>query len=166
MRTPPRQFDLISWQESLNTQLRVFFGFPEQPAELMDTLTDIKTRLANQELLLEQLVQAVAPTRLQAESPATQSPTLPPPRPFEFSDFNQPPVINGNTKPMLTRAEFNILTALTEAGPRGLSMDDLYTKSGHSDGRKYLKKLAEDVDWRSVILFPQKGRGGYRLRFS
>jgi hypothetical protein len=86
---------------------------------------------------------------------------------FEFSDIKTPPVVNGDTKPFLTQAEYNILMTLEKAGLRGLSKDDLDEKSGHREARKYLKNLAKDPDWASVILFPeQKGRGGYRLRFS
>lgn len=113
----------------------------------------------------------VAPHPITSPTPATPptgpQPQLPPPRPFEFSDIAKQPVVNGNVKPHLTQAQHEILTALLEAGGRGLSKDELDEKSGRTDSRKYLQKLANDPDWAAVIVFPgQKGRGGYRLRFS
>lgn len=100
-------------------------------------------------------------------SPPVPEPPLPTPRPFEFEDFDKQPVVNGNVKPHLTQAEHDILTALLEAGERGLTKDELDERSGRTDSRKYLRKLARDADWASVIVFPEgKGRGGYRLRTS
>lgn len=99
--------------------------------------------------------------------PPVPEPPLPSPRFFEFEDFKKQPVVNGNVKPHLTQAEHNVLMALLEAGERGLTMDELDNKSGHSEARKYLRKLAKDDDWASVIVFPEgKCRGGYRLRMS
>ncbi|QJW92506.1 hypothetical protein [Frigoriglobus tundricola] len=101
------------------------------------------------------------------ELTAPYDPSPAPPKPFEFADITKPPFINGKQKPFLTQAEHNILTALAKAGPRGLTKDELDKQSGHTESRKYLRKLAKDPDWASVILFPeQKGRGGYRLRIS
>lgn len=127
----------------------------------------VRVRLALTERERTNLITPPTPTTSSTTSPAVAQPQRPPARPFEFSDFSKPPVVNGNTKKMLTQAEHDILMALEEAGPRGLSKDELDEKSDHPEARKYLRKLADDPDWRSVILFPeQKGRGGYRLRFS
>lgn len=130
----------------------------------------VRVRLAMAERERTNSTQHQPPTVLSASFPSVPalSEQSPSPLPFDFSDFKKPPVVNGNTKRMLTQAEHDILVALLEAGPRGLTKDELDEKSGHTEARKYLRKLAsEDPDWASVILFPeQKCRGGYRLRFS
>jgi hypothetical protein len=136
--------------------------------QLESALNDIQGRLATVESLLMRLLQSL---------PNADSDSLRPDRPghlplttpgqFEFDEFEQPPVVNGYTKPLLTQAEYDILMALKQAGPRGLSLEDLDRQSGHPEARKYLKKLAKDRDWQSVIVFPDHfKRGGYRLRFS
>jgi hypothetical protein len=69
------------------------------------------------------------------------------------------PIIDGKKKEILTKARYNVVQALLEAGESGLSKDDLDKKSGHSDAHKLLKAVANiDADWKKVIYLP--GRGG------
>jgi hypothetical protein len=137
-------------------------------ADAMLELWLVRVRLALAERERTNHLQPPPATPTQASPPSVPAP-LPqaPSRPFEFSDFGKQPVVNGNTKDWLTQAEHDILTTLEKAGPRGLSKDELDEKSGHPEARKYLKDLAKDPDWASVILFPERqSRVGYRLRFS
>jgi len=71
----------------------------------------------------------------------------------------------GKEKPSLTTAQYDVVKALHEAGPKGLSKDELDKKSLHEDARKILKRLAEaDNDWERVISFPGKAGMRYRIR--
>ncbi|MCI0463306.1 MAG: hypothetical protein L0Z62_40685 [Gemmataceae bacterium] len=75
------------------------------------------------------------------------------------------PLVLGREKPLLTRAQYNVIQALLDAGERGLSKDELDHKSGHGDARKILKRLADSDDgWQAVLPFPGKPGGGYRIR--
>src|SRR5262249_4389430 len=74
------------------------------------------------------------------------------------------PTACGPDKVPLTRAQYDTVKALLDAGPAGLSKDQLDHKSGHGDARKILKRLAEsDSDWAAVVHFPGKPGGGYRI---
>lgn len=162
MRSQRLQRVLTLCQNDLNALLGAFFGLRETPAELQDVLADIRNQVANHEMLLQQLVGAVAARHLPTTSLTSQSPAHPA---FEFSDINQPPVINGKAKPKLTVTQHDILMELLKVWPAGLSMEDLDKNSEHPEARKTLEKLARDADWRRVIIFPgKKNQGGYRLR--
>ncbi len=72
--------------------------------------------------------------------------------------------VNGNHKSTLTPQQYNVIQSLLEAGERGLNKDELVTKSGHSDARGILSRLAEsDDDWRQVISMAGKTNGRYRI---
>jgi hypothetical protein len=74
------------------------------------------------------------------------------------------PIVCGHTKGPLTRAQYDVVQALLEAGERGLSKDELDRKSKHGDARKILKRLAaSDTDWKAVIHFPGKPGRGYGI---
>ncbi|HZZ78461.1 MAG TPA: hypothetical protein VFE62_08080 [Gemmataceae bacterium] len=75
------------------------------------------------------------------------------------------PKVMGQQKGPLTRAQYDVVKALLDAGESGLSKDNLDRMSGHGDARKVLKRLAEkDPDWREAIQFP--GTTGRRYRIS
>ena len=65
----------------------------------------------------------------------------------------------------LTFAQFNVVQALVDAGPAGLTKDALIDKSGHTDARAILKRIAKrSSQWAAVILFP--GTPGVRYRIA
>ncbi len=75
------------------------------------------------------------------------------------------PIVNGNRKPKLTNAQYDVVKALLAAGKDGLSKDSLARKSGHGDAHRVLKRLAEsDSDWAMVIQMAGKTGGRYRIR--
>jgi hypothetical protein len=76
----------------------------------------------------------------------------------------KPPTVRGKKKPLLTTPQFNVVTAVLQAGGNGLNKDELVEKSGHSDARGILHRLADsDPDWKAVIIFPGKTAGRYRI---
>lgn len=76
------------------------------------------------------------------------------------------PKIGTQRKPPLSRAAYDVVFALIQAGKDGLTKDQLDTQSNHGDARKIMKRLADgDDDWAAVLVFPGKaGRGGYRIQ--
>jgi len=74
------------------------------------------------------------------------------------------PIVLGKTKPRLTMARYNVVTALLDAGDKGLSKDSLVEKSGHEDAVGILKRLATlDPDWNAVIKLAGIPGGRYRI---
>ncbi len=77
---------------------------------------------------------------------------------------DRPPLVDGSPKHRLTTPQFNVLQTLIEAGPAGLSMDQLIKKSGHSDAIGILNRIVQrDPDWERVISFAKSPGGGYRI---
>ncbi|MHC4399217.1 MAG: hypothetical protein ACYTG0_06035 [Planctomycetota bacterium] len=75
------------------------------------------------------------------------------------------PIVLGKEKRVLTRARYDVVKALIDAGPHGLTKDLLDDKSGHTDARKILGALAKsDEDWGKVVHMP--GQPGRRYRIS
>jgi hypothetical protein len=75
-----------------------------------------------------------------------------------FGPSNRPRV-RGKNKPVLTKAQFDVVLTLIGAGESGLTKDRLDEDSKHGDARRILKRLADsDPDWQAAIQFP--GRGG------
>lgn len=105
--------------------------------------------------------------RLSAEPSAPNDPGVPAPvnRPqVVLRGHGKRPIVSDVEKDPLTLPQYDVVNALLEAGERGLSKDELDRKSKHGDARKILKRLAEsDPDWNTVIHFPGKPRGGYRI---
>jgi hypothetical protein len=94
---------------------------------------------------------------------ATPPPTTPSPAVILAGRTRQP-VVRGTPKPVLRHAQYNVVKALLDAGETGLTLDQLAHQSGHADARGILKRLADsDPDWRSVIHFPGKAGGHYRI---
>ena len=61
-------------------------------------------------------------------------------------------------------ARFNIIKALIDANEKGLTGDELVTKSGHGGAVNTLKNLAKsDADWEAVISLPGQPGGRYRI---
>jgi len=58
MHEHTRHFDLIGWKRRFNATLETFFGLRDRRADLQDSLAHIQARFANQEVLLQQLVEA------------------------------------------------------------------------------------------------------------
>jgi hypothetical protein len=74
------------------------------------------------------------------------------------------PIVGGVEKRPLTRAQYDVVNTLLEAGERGLSKDELDRRSKRGDARKILKRLAEsDPGWNAVIQFPKIPGVGYRI---
>ncbi len=73
------------------------------------------------------------------------------------------PIVNGKIKPRLTPARHDIIKALIDGGERGLTGDDLATKSKHGGAVNTLKAVAQDPDWGAVIQLPGSPGGRYRI---
>jgi hypothetical protein len=75
------------------------------------------------------------------------------------------PIVRGKRKKPLTFPQYNVITALLEAGEGGLGKESLEDLSGHTDAVHVLKRLKNsDPDWGYVILLAGKPYGRYRLR--
>ena len=71
-------------------------------------------------------------------------------------------IVNGNVK-RLSGGKFAVVEALLEAGPGGLSKDELDTRSGYPKAFTYLKRLLRDQDFAAVLHMPGKSWGRYRI---
>jgi hypothetical protein len=79
-------------------------------------------------------------------------------------DRHDKPVVNGNEKPTLTNAQYDVVLALLQTGDKGLTKDELDRESRRGDARKIIKRLSDgDSDWQSVISFPGTPGKGYRI---
>jgi hypothetical protein len=88
------------------------------------------------------------------------------PPPVLLFGRDERPLVRGRPKPPLSPGQYDVVHALVEVGPAGLSKRRLGEVSGHpTSAVKILRSVAAlDPDWASVIVFPEKiGRGGYRL---
>jgi len=64
------------------------------------------------------------------------------------------PEVNGKKKTTLTKARYDGIKALVEAGEDGLTKDELVKRSKHGDAVNSLKNLAKkDRDWKRVLQF-------------
>lgn len=73
-------------------------------------------------------------------------------------------MVGGVLKKLRTKAQRDIIQVLHAAGAAGLSSDELDRKSGHTDARKILGRLAKkDLGWQSVIVLPGNSHGRYRI---
>ncbi|MFO0852412.1 MAG: hypothetical protein U0871_28205 [Gemmataceae bacterium] len=91
--------------------------------------------------------------------------TEPPVEKLVLNRRGEQPVVLGKPHPPLTETQFNVITALVEAGDDGLSQVELLKRSGHSDARNVLKRLAKSSpEWAMVIQFPGHRGVGYRIR--
>jgi len=88
---------------------------------------------------------------------------------------NHRPLVLGHLKPPLSKEQYQVVQALldSEVGARGLSEDQLVTKSGEADAKDILHRLTEsDDDWKRAILFPGHGTrppdrsNHYRIRWN
>jgi Recombinase len=62
-----------------------------------------------------------------------------------------------------TYPQYNVIKALVDAGPSGLSGDELIAKSGRLGYRNILRTLARDEDWSLRIRLAGLPHGRYRL---
>lgn len=68
----------------------------------------------------------------------------------------------GKNKGTLTDSQRAVLSALLEAGSKGLKKDSL--ERVRASARRILRKLREDEDWAKVIMMPGKTDGRYRVK--
>jgi hypothetical protein len=75
------------------------------------------------------------------------------------------PYVFGKKKAPLKATRRKIVEALIEAGPEGLSIEELTSKSQSGGARKTMNAMREeDDDWKAALILPGKrGGGGYRL---
>jgi hypothetical protein len=83
--------------------------------------------------------------------------------PVELRGRHEGPIVRGKAKPKATTAQYNVVKVLLDAGPTGLKLDDLISKSGHQDARGILIRLSKDPDWKQVIHFAVRPGAGYRI---
>jgi len=77
------------------------------------------------------------------------------------------PIVFGKPKPKLSAARYAVVKALQDSGVDGLTKDDLDRRSGRTDARRTLGRLAEsDKDWGAVIQMAGVVGGRYRLRLA
>lgn len=67
----------------------------------------------------------------------------------------------GHLTPALSESQFKVVTALLEAGPAGVSKNDLENITG--DARKVLSRLKTKPHWEKVIHLAGTKGGGYRI---
>jgi hypothetical protein len=78
-----------------------------------------------------------------------------------LGDFGEPVFVNGVEKSIAFFGAYKIVKALVPAGRLGLSKDQL--EKVNSAGRRILKTLAKDPDWKTVIHFPSVRGQRYRI---
>lgn len=76
------------------------------------------------------------------------------------------PSVLGRTMPPLTRARYDVVRALLEAGDDGLTGDQLVEKSSCGGAVTTLKRLARQPGWSEVIRLPGAPGLRYRIRVS
>ncbi|MGD0089102.1 MAG: hypothetical protein ABSE73_04220 [Planctomycetota bacterium] len=72
--------------------------------------------------------------------------------------------ILGRDYPHVTFAQYNVAKALLELGEDGAIEKELIRKSGHSDARKILKRLAAKDGWKDVVQLAGRHGGRYRIK--
>jgi len=102
---------------------------------------------------------------LPAETPpAGDSPPIADGGTVQLQGRGKPVVVDGKAKPLLTRAQYDVIEVLLNAGEKGLTKDELESQSGHGGARQILRLLANsDPDWADVISFPGAPGRGYRI---
>lgn len=86
--------------------------------------------------------------------------------PVALAGEKKPVIVNGRNKGKLSSARYKVIESLINAGPSGLTKDNLEVVSGRGGARHILKFMANsDPDWAAVILLPGKKGQHYRLRF-
>ncbi len=76
---------------------------------------------------------------------------------------NDSPVVDGKPKPLLTKAQYDVIRTLIEAGLVGLSKDQLIFASKHGGAVTTLRHLRDDSDWADVLPLPGRPGRGYRI---
>jgi hypothetical protein len=71
--------------------------------------------------------------------------------------------IDGTTK-TLNSAQYDVIDALINARPTGLTLNSLKKKSAHTDARGILRRLRDkDKDWETVIRMAGRPYGHYHV---
>lgn len=90
-----------------------------------------------------------------------------PPPPVVLNGPGCPPAVLGKQKETLRVAQYNVVQALLDAGPAGLTKDELVRRSRHGDAVNIIKRLARsDADWAAVLPLPVTSGKGYRLAWA
>lgn len=83
-------------------------------------------------------------------------------RPVVLKGPDAPPLVTGDKLPVLTRAQYKVVSALIEAGTVGLGKAQLLNVTGDALG--VLRRLAaSDPRWASVIHMARERGGRYRI---
>lgn len=87
--------------------------------------------------------------------------------PVVLAGQGKPPTVLGKEQKPLNKEGYDVIKALIEAGPVGLSLEALRIKSGRGGARGVLKRIAESSpEWKRVIRFPvHDGIRHYRIDF-
>lgn len=101
----------------------------------------------------------------EAEPDSGASPVTPGGVRLVLGEFGARPIVLGVEKDPVTLATHDVLSALLEAGNAGLTKDELDRASGHTEARKYVKRLVQmDPDgWGQIIQLPGRSWGRYRI---
>lgn len=85
--------------------------------------------------------------------------------PIELAGPDDPVEVYGIRKPSVTKRQYEILEALVEAFPEGLTKGEIYNKIAVRNAPTYLKRLRDrDRHFKQAITMPGTGWGkGYRL---
>lgn len=81
--------------------------------------------------------------------------------PVVLTSPNAVVLVSGKSKGPLNYPEYKVMKALVEAGPDGLSKDQL--EIVQADARRILNRLREDPDWAAVIHMANTKGNRYRL---
>jgi hypothetical protein len=79
-----------------------------------------------------------------------------------MQECGKPVLVNGKRK-TVTQPQWDVLNALANARPKGLTLDSLVTKSEHTDARGILTRLKSDTDLADHIHTAGTPGGRYRL---
>lgn len=73
------------------------------------------------------------------------------------------PIVDGNVE-SLTKAQYEVVLALIQAGDNGLTKDQLVANSGHGDAVNILKRIAKkSPKWKEVVSLPGEPGKRYRI---
>ncbi len=148
-----------------NEHIEYFYGAGENAGQDGDENPDAK---------LTGEAKALAGVVVEAENATGEVPAGKPPEPKPVAESacvklygrDDPPIVNGEKKPLLSKARYDLVLALITAGDSGLTKDQLIKGSKHGDPVKTMKRLAKsDPDWAAVLVFPGRNySGGYRIK--
>lgn len=150
----------LSWGylvDELSNILHLSESFTPELMQFANALPNRREELMNIRRLLGTARPDETPSKPALADPAPDA------RPFfRLGELGEKPFANHQEKKRPTRARCKVLKVLFEAGPEGLSQEELREISDHPTADRMLKALAKDPDWKEVILFGGRW-GGYCL---